>query len=151
MSLIRWSPMFDPFQDMDDMFNRLPATMPMGVGMKAFVPAINMYETDKGVVVETPLAGINPEDVKVSVQKGVLTLQGESKKEHEVEEKNYYRKEVRSGSFYREILLPSPVREDEVSAEFENGMLRVLLPKVSLVAAKKVDVKVIKKEGGKKN
>ena len=145
MSLIRWSPMFDPFADMDEMSNRLPAMSSMGVGMKAFVPAINMYETDKGVVVETPLAGINPEDVKVSVQKGVLTLQGESKKEHEVEEKNYYRKEVRSGSFYREILLPSPVREDEVSAEFENGMLRVLLPKVASVAAKKVNVKVIKK------
>ncbi len=149
MSLIRWSPLFDPFQDMDEMFNCLQGVMPMGQQMKAFVPAINMYETDQAVVIETPLAGVNPEDVEVSVQKGVLILKGESKKEHEVDEKNYYRKEVRSGSFYREVALPSPVMEDKVSAEFENGMLKVTCPKAASAVMKKVNVKFIKKENKK--
>lgn len=120
--------------------------VPAGQQIKAFVPAINMYETDKAVVVETPLAGINPEDVEVSVQKGVLVLKGESKKEHEVEEKNYYRKEIRSGSFYREVALPTPVVEDKVTAEFENGMLKVLCPKAGPDQNKKVSVKVVKKD-----
>ncbi|MSU75620.1 MAG: Hsp20/alpha crystallin family protein [Candidatus Magasanikbacteria bacterium] len=148
MSLIRWSPMFEPFQDMDEMFNRLPALMG-SQQMKAFVPAINMYETDKAVMIEIPLAGVRPEDVEVSVQKEVLVLKGQSKKEHEVDEKNFYRKEVRSGSFYREITLPTSVLEDKVSAEFEDGMLRITCPKSGPTEAKRVNVKVIKKDGKK--
>lgn len=144
MSLIRWSPMVDPFGDFDEMFSRFPSVIG-GRGMQAFTPAINMYETDKAVVVETPLAGVKPENVEVSVEKGVLTLKGESKSEHEVEEKNYYRKEVRSGSFYREIALPTPVAEDKVSADFEDGMLKITCPKTAAAVANKVNVKVVKK------
>lgn len=148
MALIRWNPMWDPFAEMDEMMNRLPATM--NSQMRAFVPAMNMYETDKAVVVETALPGINPENVKVSVEKGVLTVQGETSKEHEVEDKNYYRKEVRSGSFYREVALPAPVLEDKVEATFEDGMLKITCPKSEPVKAKKVEVKVIKKNNNKK-
>jgi HSP20 family protein len=136
--------MMDPFGDMDDMINRLPSVV--NNPMRAFVPALDMYETDKAVVIETPLAGVKPENVQVSVQKGVLTLRGETKNEHEIEEKNYYRKEVRSGSFYREVPLPSPVLEDKVTAEFEDGILRVTAPKAKPTDTKKIDVKVIKKE-----
>ena len=141
MSLIRWSPML--FDDMDEMFNRLPSTM--SSQMKSFVPAMDMYETDQAVVIETPLAGVRPEDVEVSVQKGVLVVKGESNKEHEVDEKNYYRKEIRSGSFYREVALPTAVMEDKVTAEFADGMLKVTAPKAQPAAAKKIDVKVVKK------
>jgi HSP20 family protein len=149
MSLIRWSPMMDAFGDMDDMFNRMPALI-NSQGVRAFVPSINMYETDTAVVVETPLAGVDPKDVEVSVEKGVLTLKGESKREHEVEEKSFYRKEVRSGSFYREIVLPSRVDEDNVTAEFENGLLKITAPKVQATPSKKISVKIIKKDNGKK-
>ena len=108
-----------------------------------------MYETDKAVMVETPLAGVRPEDVDVSVQKGVLVLKGESKKEHEVDEKNFYRKEVRCGSFYREVALPTHVMEDKVTAEFEDGMLKITCPKATPVVAKKISV-VVKKKNDKK-
>ncbi|MFH2018798.1 MAG: Hsp20/alpha crystallin family protein [bacterium] len=143
MSLIRWSPMWDPFNEMEEMMNRLPTVAGQP---KAFVPAMDVYETENAVVVETPLAGVNPEDVKVSVEKGVLTIQGESEKEHEVEEKNYYRKEVRSGAFYRQIALPAPVHEDKVEATFEDGVLKVSCPKAAPNALKKVNVKVVKKD-----
>jgi len=128
---------------MDDMLSRLPAMASRSV--QSFVPAMDVYETDKAVIVETPLAGVKPEEVDVSVQKGVLVIKGENKKEHEVDEKNYYRKEVRSGSFYREVALPSPVLEDKVTAEFEDGMLKITCPKATPVQAKKVEIKVIKK------
>jgi HSP20 family protein len=137
--------MWDPFSDMDEVFNRLPATVG-GKQMRAFVPALDMYETDTAVVVETPLAGVNPENVEVSVQKGVLVIKGESKQEHEVEEKNYYRKEVRNGSFYREVPLPTAVIEDKVTAEFENGMLKITAPKAGAMDSKQVNVKVVKKD-----
>jgi HSP20 family protein len=135
--------MWDPFAEMEEAFNRLPSTN--NQSMKTFMPAMDVYETDKAVIVETPLAGVNPDDVKVSVEKGVLTVQGESKKEHEVEEKNYYRKEVRSGAFYRQVPLPAPVLEDKISAEFEDGMLKILCPKSVTAKAKPVSVKIVKK------
>lgn len=141
MSLIRWSPMWDPFAEMDESM-RLPA---INTSLKAFVPAVDVYETEKDVVVEAPLAGMKPEDVKVSVDKGVLTIKGESKKEHEVEEKNYYRKEIRSGSFYRELALPAPVVDNKISAEFKDGILKITCPKAAPSATKKIDVKVVKK------
>ena len=118
-------------------------------GVQGFAPAIDVYETKDSVMVETPLAGIDPKNVKVSVQNGVLTIKGESKKETEVDEKNYYRKEVRGGSFYRKVALPAKVQEDKVSAEFENGLLKIRAPKSPEADGKKVNVKIVKK-GDKK-
>lgn len=145
MSLIRWNPMWEPFGEVDEVLNRLPAltgTQPI----KAFVPALDVYETDKAVVVETPLAGVDAKDVKVNVEKGVLTISGETKKEHEAHEKNYYRKEVRSGSFYREVVLPTAVVENKVSAEFEDGLLKITCPKEVEGTTKKIAIKITKKE-----
>jgi HSP20 family protein len=133
---------------LDDMMDDMQSMMPLNSsqGFNAFVPAMDVYETDESVVVETPLVGVKPEEVSVSVEKGVLVVKGESKKEHEIDEKKYYRKEVRSGSFYREVALPTSVLEDKVSAEFEDGMLKITCPKSTPVQAKKVEVKVVKKK-----
>jgi len=146
MSIIRWAPMWDPFEEMEEAMGRLPQMANMGQMQKAFVPAMDVYQTDKAVMVETPLAGVRPEEVEVTVEKGVLTVKGESKKEHEVDEKNYYRKEVRSGSFFRQLALPVPVMEDKVAAEFADGVLKITCPKAQPTVAKKIAVKVTKKD-----
>ena len=83
-----------------DPFEEISANLPAlrgsnNIVSKGFVPATDVYEDEENVFVETSLAGVRPDDVGVSVEKNVLTLQGSSKKEHEVEEKNYYRKEMR--------------------------------------------------------
>lgn len=148
MRLVQWKPGWGMLDDVEDMLANLPSMASQS--MKAFVPAMDVYETEQAVMVETPLAGVKPQDVEVSVAKGVLTIQGQSRKEHEVDEKNYYRQEVRSGSFYRQVALPTAVIEDKVKAEFENGLLKITCPKAEQVAAKKITVKVIKKEGSKK-
>lgn len=148
MSLTRWDPNRDLFADFDDVFGRFPLFH--SGHLKSFVPAVDMYETDKEIMVETPLANVRPEDVDVSVEKGVLTVKGQTKKEHEVEEKDYYRKETRGGSFYREIALPAAVAEDKVKAEFEDGVLKITCPKAVPAKSKKVNIKVVKKEGKKK-
>ena len=147
MSLIRYNP-WDPFEGMEEMFNNLPAMRNMGAMQKGFVPAMDVYETKDAVVVETPLAGVDPNEVEVNVENGVLTIKGQSKKEHEVDDKNYYRKEVRSGSFFRQVDLPNAVKEDGVKAEFEDGVLKISCPKASPTKTKKIDVKIVKK--GKK-
>lgn len=145
MSIIKWSPFLMPSlaDEMDKIFESgLPS---MASGANGFTPAIDMYETKDAVVAETSLAGVDPKDVEVTVQNGVLTVKGESKKESEVDEKNYYRKEVRSGSFYRQVALPANVQEDKASAEFENGMLKIIVPKALEIQAKTIKVEVKKK------
>jgi len=142
MSIIRWSPVWEPFEEMDEMFSRLPTLSNAQQMQKAFAPAMDVYQTDKAVVVETPLAGVRPENVSVSVEKGILTVQGRAQKEREVDEKNYYRKEVHSGSFFRQIVIPAPVLEDKVEAEFTDGVLKITCPKAGKAEAKKVEIKV---------
>ncbi len=144
MSLIRWSPSWDPFQEMEEMMKVMPVGSNQSM-QKGFIPALDVYETKDAVVVETPLAGVDPKDVSVSVEKGILTISGESRKEHEVEEKNYYRKEVRSGTFYRQVPLPVAVDEDGVIASFDDGILKINCPKRGEVQSKKIDIKIGKK------
>jgi len=141
---------YDPFAEMEEMMRYLPSVRNNNSiqQQRGFVPALDVYETKTAVMIETPLAGINPKDVEVNVENGILTIKGESKKEHEVEEKNYYRKEVRSGSFYRKVDLPKAVKEDEVTAEFEDGILKITCPKAEPSKSKKVAVKVVKKKLG---
>ncbi len=127
------------------MLRRFPVMRGMGQA-GGFVPAMDVYETKDAVIVEAPLAGVNPKNVEVSVEKRVLTVKGESKKEHEVDDKDYYRKEVRSGSFFRQVALPSSVKEDKVSAEFEEGVLKITCPKAAPSKPKKIDVQVVKKD-----
>lgn len=145
MSIIKWSPFLMPSlaDEMDKMFEG--GLTSMSSNANGFTPAIDMYETKDAVVAETSLAGVDPKDVEVTVQNGVLTVKGESKKESEVDEKNYYRKEVRSGSFYRQVALPANVQEDKASAEFENGMLKITVPKALEIQAKTIKVEVKKK------
>jgi HSP20 family protein len=143
MSLIRYQG-FDPMRDMEEMLSQLPVNS-LAV-QRGFVPSLNMYESDGALVVETALPGMKPSDVEVTVEKGVLTISGESKKVHEVDEKNYYRKEIRSGSFFRQVPLPVSVNEDAVSAEFDEGILKVTCPKIEAPKAKKVSVKIVKND-----
>lgn len=133
--------MYDPFQEMEDMMRRYSTPMSLSQ-QRTLVPAMDMYEENDNLVVETPLAGMNPKDVEITLEKGVLTIQGKTTKEHEVDEKNYYSKEIRSGSFYRQVALPTAVVEDDVEAEFQNGILKITAPKASPTKAKKVNVQI---------
>lgn len=144
-NITRWGGI-DPFQEMEELMRRFPTAARNTELAHSFVPAMDVYETKKDVVIETPLAGIDPEQVEVSVEKGVLTISGETKREHEVDDKNYYRKEIRTGSFYRQVALPTAVKEDKVAAVFEDGILKITAPKAEPSQAKKVSVKIAKKK-----
>ncbi|MEK7139528.1 MAG: Hsp20/alpha crystallin family protein, partial [Patescibacteria group bacterium] len=93
MSLIKWAPMsmWDPFEEMDQMM-----AWP-GNRAQAFVPAIDVYQDNDNVYVETALAGVDPTKVEVNIENDVLTIKGASERQSEVDDKNYYRKEIRSG------------------------------------------------------
>ena len=110
----------------------------------SFSPAVDIYQDDDQVVVETPMTGIDPEKVDVSVENGVLTIQGSMERKTEVDEKDYYRKEVRSGSVFRRVALPAAVQEGKAEATYESGILRITVPKAQLEAPKTVKVQVKK-------
>ena len=140
MTMIRWKPFFmEPFEDADRFFDEATGLVPV----KGFSPALDVYEKDQGIVVETPLAGVSPDDVKITIENDVLMIEGATKKRSEIDEKNYYRKEVRYGSFHRSIPLPVSVESDKAEATYENGILKIRIPKAqkALVKTIKIDVK----------
>ena len=146
MPIIPWRPMhphWDPFEDMEQMLEQWPSLLP--AKLAGFTPAVDVYEKDGNVVVETPLAGVDPKDVEVSFENGSIVIQGKTERKSEVDEKNFYRKEVRQGSFYRRVPLPAPVKEDKAEATSENGVLKIVAPKAAEAPkAKKISIKVKK-------
>ena len=112
------------------------------VTQRGFTPALDLYPTKDSVVVEMPLSGIDPDKVNVNIENNVLTVSGSTEKKSEVDEKDYYRKEVRQGSFYRSTSLPTRVSGDKALASYENGILRITVPKAS--EAKPTSIKVKK-------
>jgi HSP20 family protein len=138
MSLIKWTPFLSEFDDMDKMMeSMLPAVRGSQFG---FTPAVDMYEDKDNIVVETQLGGIDPEKVDISIENNVLSIKGESEKKSEVEDKNYYRKEIRRGSFYRSIPLPTKVDGDKASAVNEDGILKITVPKAPEIKPKTIKI-----------
>jgi len=130
MSIIPWSPLLDTFSNLEQ-------------GMSNFIPAINVYEDKDNVLVEATLAGVKSEDVSLNIHEDVLTIEGNRKSTSEIEEQNYYRKEVRTGSFHRAVALPVSVQADKARAEFKDGFLKIVLPKETKARSKniKIDIK----------
>lgn len=143
MSLIKWTPFFPEYDDMDKMMSEmLPAVRGEQYG---FTPALDMYEDKDNVIVETQLGGINPDKVNISIENNVLTIKGESEKKSEIDEKNYYRKEIRRGAFFRTVSLPTKVDGDKATAVNEDGILKITVPKVPEVKSKTIKIESKKK------
>ena len=144
MALIKWSPFLssDAWEDMDRSFSDF---MPAPIRQQNFTPAVDMYEDDSNVIVETQLAGIDPEEVSISIENDVLCIKGEGEKKSEVDDKNYYRKEIRRGSFFRSIPLPAHVIGEQATAVNESGVLKISIPKASEMKPKTIKIKTEKK------
>ncbi|MFH0857001.1 MAG: Hsp20/alpha crystallin family protein [bacterium] len=137
MAIIKWSPMLEPFDEMEKLFSDFPPSI-----AKGFMPAVDIYQDKDNVYVESPLAGVSPKGIDISIENDVLTMQGDMEKKTEVDEKNYYRKEVRRGSFYRSVSLPTHVIGDKAAANYENGILKITIPKAPEAKPKTIKVNV---------
>jgi len=140
---MKWSPFFEPFDKMDEFFKDLPS---VNLAKQGLIPPVDMYDTKDSIVVETTLPGADPKRVSVEIENGVLTIKGSSERRTEVDEKNYYRKEIRSGQVFRQIALPARIEEGKAQASFENGILRVEIPKSPEAKPKSVKIDVKKAE-----
>jgi HSP20 family protein len=103
-------------------------------------PAVDVSETDKEIVAKAELPGLEPEDVDISLRDDVLTIKGEKKFEEETKKDNFHRIERSYGSFSRQIILPAGVKEDQVKAKFEKGVLTITMLKSKESKAKKISI-----------
>jgi HSP20 family protein len=156
MAIVRWDP-FDAFlgaqEDLNQMFRRgwlrTPGTDESLAEGGKWAPAVDIYETSDSLVVEAELPGIDPKDIEVTVDDGVLTVKGERKHEKEVEDENYYRVERAYGVFTRSVRLPADTEADNVKASYDSGVLKVTVPKVEPKAPKPVPVTIETKKDKK--
>ncbi len=130
--LVKWSPM----RDMDKFFEE-----DFWGGMD-FTPAVDVYQDKDNVIVEMPLAGVDPEKVDISIENDVLTVSGRTEERNEVKREDYYRKEVREGSFSRSVILPMSVKADLAEAQSVKGMLKIVIPKADSAKPKKISIKI---------
>lgn len=137
MAIVKWTPL-NAFDDMDRFFDS--GWMPM-VSPRVMAPALDVYEDRDHVVVETPLVGIDPSKVNIEIEDNVLNISGQSEHKSEVDDKNYYRKEVRYGAFHRAVALPKAVVGEQATASYKDGVLTITIPKAEAAKPKKITVK----------
>lgn len=148
MALVRWDP-FRELEEMSDRLNRVftrPAVRTNGnkeqLTVADWMPIVDISETDAEYLIKAELPEVKKEDVKVTVENGVLTLQGERRQEREEKGKKYHRVERSYGSFVRSFTLPESIDESGVKAEYKDGVLNLHLPKSEKVKPKAIEVKV---------
>ena len=147
MTLVRW----DPFRELEDMSERLnrvfsrPTLRNTGkenLTVADWMPTVDISETESEYLIKAELPEVRKEDVKVTVENGVLTLQWERRQEKEEKGRRFHRVERSYGSFVRSFTLPESVDEGGVKAEYKDGVLALHLPKSEKVKPKAIDVKV---------
>lgn len=102
--------------------------------------SIDVYQTDKDIIVKSTIAGVKPEDIDISLNNDMLTIRGKRQMLEEVDEDDYLYRECYWGAFSRSIILPVEIRADKIEAVLENGVLTVVLPKAK--TAKRTEIKV---------
>lgn len=124
---------------MEHMFRTFPA-LESRFGTGTFSPLTDVAEEDDKVIVTTDLPGVDRENVELDLRDNVLVISAGKGKEEEAEKEGYLRKERSFMRYYREIPLPDGVTEEGASAQLQNGVLTVTLPKTKPVAGKKIQI-----------
>jgi HSP20 family protein len=144
--LTRWDP-FREFSTLQDRMNRLFQDS-FGQGREealttsSFAPAVDVYEDEHKITLKIEVPGIDEKDIDIRVENNLLTVHGERKFEKEEKEENYRRVERQYGSFTRSFNLPSTVDAENISADYDRGVLKVQLAKKAEAKPKQIKVNV---------
>jgi HSP20 family protein len=107
-----------------------------------WLPVTDIYENEKAVTIEAELPGVDPDDVKITVEKDRLTIKGEMASETTKEKRDFFRAERRKGSFIRSFLLPTSVESEKILASYDKGVLTISIPKRPEEVPRIVDIKI---------
>src|ERR671932_1188480 len=145
MSITRYDP-FRELRVLQDEVNRLFSSNlsrsynDEGIARGAWAPSVDIYENKDQIVLEAELPGMNREDFEITIENNVLTLRGERRFEKKEEGDNYHRVERPYGTFSRSFTLPQTVSSEGATAEYKNGVLRVVLHKREEVKARRIEI-----------
>jgi len=142
-TLVRW----DPFREVATMQNELSRLMngifeSAGRPEQAWVPTVDVWETDDSVVYAFDLPGVAQDAISVEVEDGALTVSARRERKEEVKHDQYHRVERRHGSFSRTVGLPQGVSDDAIKASYRDGVLEITVPKPEQVKPKRIEIGV---------
>ncbi len=144
MTLVRYEPwgmLSQLRRDMDRMFeNQAEGEESSTIATSAWVPAVDIKETEDGFEIHADIPGVDPKDIDVHMENGVLTIKGERESEKKEEKEGYKRVEREWGSFYRRFSLPDTANADKISAKSKNGVLEITIPKQEKAQSRKISV-----------
>ncbi len=148
--LVRWNPMreaADLFNEFDRVLESPLYRARMGMPLRtndvvgSWSLALDVAEKGDVFTIKASLPGIKPEDLNVTLEDNVLTVQGEVKEDETIEEETYHIRERRFGSFSRSLRFPVPVNANEIVASYDNGVLTLTVPKAEEVKPKRIEIK----------
>jgi HSP20 family protein len=141
LSLIPRTDRFLPSRDLFDSFFEDWSVPSLFGEDKNWIPAFDITENEKEYVVTAELPGIDSKELDVTYTDGLLTVKGEKKQEKEDKGENYHRVERQYGAFQRSFRIPGEVKNDNIDANFKDGVLKLTLPKAEESKPKKIEVK----------
>ncbi len=141
----QWEPLRELQQmrdRIDQLFSDFPSVLDRGelMTLSEWEPSVDVTEDDNEYTITAELPEVKKDDVKVHVENGVLSLSGERKSEKEEKKKKYHRVERAYGNFVRNFTLPENTNPDKISAEFNEGVLKVHVPKEQTESSKKKEI-----------
>ena len=143
MSLVRWEPFRDLLALQERLNRGFDSSRQTGEEqLGTWAPAVDIYETEKEIVLKADLPGLKLEDVDISLNNNVLSVRGERRFEKDVKEDNYHRVERAYGNFVRTFTLPNTVNVEQIDATYDNGVLKITLPKREEARPKQIKVSV---------
>jgi len=148
MTLVKW----DPFRDVAELQNRINRMFDESfagsrnpedeVALRTWRPAVDIYETESGIVIDVELPGVSKEEVAVEVKDDVLTLKGQRSASPHIREDNYYRRERLYGPFKRSFTLHHNIQPALIKATFKDGILQIEIPRPMEEQPKQITVNV---------
>ena len=144
MTLVRydpWKTLNELHREMDRWFNRSSWSDEVGVTAD-WTPAVDIMEDDGAYTLFADLPGIDPKDIEIDMEIGVLTIRGERENERKDEDDNFKRVERLYGRFYRRFSLPDTADSDSISAKYNDGVLEVHIPKHEKAMPRRIEVQI---------
>lgn len=139
-AVVRWDPYRDITTLRDEMNRLFARSVGDTSGVSAWTPAMDVFDHQDAILVTVELPGLAAGDIDIEVDDNVLTLSGERRFDDQVEEGRYYRLERAYGRFQRSLTLPQGVKTDQITADFDNGVLHVRVPKADEVRPRKIAI-----------
>jgi HSP20 family protein len=147
MAVIRHSPagqlaslQSDMARMMNTFFGSAPFAAVPGNGSSGWLPPVDITESEDALLLVFDLPGLQEEEIQVELDDNVLTVSGERRRQSELKQDEYFRYERRFGAFSRSVALPAGVKDDQINASYENGVLEIRVPKPEQYKPKRIQV-----------